>query len=79
MIRIVGLKYSQLKSSSLQSLERGRPTEIDWFNGYIAARGQALDVPCPVNERLTAMIREIEQGKRRIGTENLQDSAFASL
>ena len=78
-IRVVGLKYSRLKSSSLQSLERGRPTEINWFNGYIAARGQALDVPCPVNARLTAMIREIEQGKRRIGTENLQDSAFASL
>jgi len=79
MIRIVGLKYRRLKSSSLQSLERGRPTEIDYFNGYIAAKGDALGVPCPVNHRLTQMVKEIENGKRSIKEENLFDPAFASL
>ena len=33
-IRVVGFKYRRVKSSSLQSLERGRKTEIDFFNGY---------------------------------------------
>ena len=73
VIRIVGMKYSKLKSSSLQSLERGRPTEIDSFNGYIARKGKELGVACPVCERLTAMVREIEAGKRRISTDNLAD------
>ena len=40
MILAVGLKYRRLKSSSLQSLERGRPTEIDYFNGFIAKKGE---------------------------------------
>ncbi|NLI21612.1 MAG: 2-dehydropantoate 2-reductase [Clostridiales bacterium] len=76
MIFLVGLKYRNLKSSSLQSLERGRPTEIDYFNGYIAAKGEALGVPCPVNRRLTDMVREIESGKRPIRPENLLDEAL---
>lgn len=78
-IYAVGLKYKNLKSSSLQSLERGRPTEIDYFNGYIARKGQELGVPCPVNLRLTAMVKEIENGKRAIRPENLFDSAFKEL
>ncbi len=78
-IYVVGLKYKNLKSSSLQSLERGRPTEIDYFNGYIAGKGEALGVPCPVNARLTAMVKEIEGGKRSIKVENLFDKAFIGL
>jgi 2-dehydropantoate 2-reductase len=78
-IYLVGLKYKNLKSSSLQSLERGRPTEIDYFNGYIAAKGDALGIACPVNRRLTDMVREIEGGKRSIRVENLFDAAFLSL
>lgn len=79
MIRIVGLKYRRLKSSSLQSLERGRPTEIEYFNGYIANKGEKLGVPCPVNRRLTQMVNEIEKGKRSIKEENLFDPAFTHL
>ncbi|HNW87130.1 MAG TPA: ketopantoate reductase family protein [Candidatus Limiplasma sp.] len=78
MIFLVGLKYRNLKSSSLQSLERGRPTEIDYFNGYIAAKGEALAVPCPVNRRLTVMVKEIENGKRSMKVENLYDEAFTA-
>lgn len=73
MIWIVGQKYKRLKSSSLQSLERGQKTEVDSFNGYIAERGQALGIPCPVNARLVEMVHEIEQGKRAICLDNLHD------
>lgn len=79
MIRIVGMKYSKLKSSSLQSLERGRPTEIDCFNGYIVRKGREVGVDCPICERLTAMVKEIENGARSIDVKNLEDSAFSKL
>jgi 2-dehydropantoate 2-reductase len=45
------------RSSMLQDLERGRPTEIDAMNGYVARRGAALGLPVPVNTTLTHMIR----------------------
>jgi len=43
--------------SMLRDLERGRPTEIDAMNGYIAARGAAHGVPAPVNATLTRLVR----------------------
>ena len=78
MIRIVGLKYSQLKSSSLQSLERGQPTEVRFFNGYIVRKGAEHGVDCPINQRLTEMVGEIEQGRRKITTDNLADEVLTS-
>lgn len=69
-IRVIGIKYRRLKSSSLQSLKRGRKTEVYNYNGYIAAKGRELGVPTPVNEKLTLMVSEIEQGTRQITPEN---------
>lgn len=45
------------RSSMLQDVERGRPTEIDAINGYVASRGDALGVPAPTNALLTRLIR----------------------
>ena len=79
MIRIVGLKYRRLKSSSLQSLERGRLTEVDCFNGYIAQKGRSLGIATPVCDRLVTMIHEEERGERKIDISNLSDPVFARL
>lgn len=73
IIKIVGKKYRNLKSSSLQSLERGKPTEIDYFNGYIAKKGKELGVPTPVNDKIIAVIREIEKGTRKISIDNFKN------
>lgn len=75
-IRVIGMKYRKLKSSSLQSLERGRKTEVQNYNGYIAAKGRELGVETPVNEQLTRMINEIEQGKRQISPDNFKEISF---
>jgi 2-dehydropantoate 2-reductase len=52
-------------SSTAQDIERGRPTEIDALNGYVAARGAALGVATPVNHTLHALVRLIEPGRNR--------------
>ena len=76
-IRVIGIKYRKLKSSSLQSLERGRKTEINNYNGYISAKGREHSIPTPVNEQLTRMIHEIEEGRRQIGPSNFQEVQFS--
>lgn len=76
-IRVVGLKYKNLKSSSLQSLKRGRPTEIDYFNGYIAKKGEHAGVNTPINDAVTRMVKQIEKGEREITVKNFEDNAFA--
>lgn len=78
VIRIVGFKYRRLKSSSLQSLLRGKPTEIDYFNGYIARKGAESGVKTPVNDAVIRIVKEIEAGKRKSDPANFGDPAFAS-
>jgi 2-dehydropantoate 2-reductase len=79
LIRIIGFKYRRIRSSSLQSLERGRRTEIDYLNGYICDRGREHGVRTPINDAVVSMIRQIEAGTRKLSLENLNDRAFGEL
>jgi 2-dehydropantoate 2-reductase len=72
MLRVTGFKFRRLKSSTLQSLERGRPTEIDYLNGYISAKGREHGIATPLNDAIVAMIKEIESGARPIAPPNLE-------
>ncbi|MBI4557016.1 MAG: 2-dehydropantoate 2-reductase [Candidatus Hydrogenedentes bacterium] len=73
LMRIVGRKYGKLKSSMLQSLERGRPTEVDYLNGYVVEQAKKLEEPVPLNAALTRMIQEIESGTRSLGPQNMDE------
>ena len=75
-IMVIGYKYRRLKSSSLQSLERGNITEVDYFNGYVASNGEKLGIPVPVNKAIVGMIHEIEKGTRKITFENFSEPVF---
>lgn len=70
LIRIIGFKYRRLKSASLMSLRRGKPTEIDYFNGFIAKKGAELRVATPLNAKIVGMIKEIESKKRQSTPDN---------
>jgi 2-dehydropantoate 2-reductase len=76
MIKIIGFKYRRLKSSSLQSLERGKLTEVDYLNGFIVRNAEKYGVKTPVNNAVTEMIHEIEQKKREISAENFNSAVF---
>ena len=76
-IRIIGMKYRKLKSSSLQSLETGRKTEIDFLNGYIVDKGKEVHVNTPLNNLLVSLVKDIEDGRRAIGYDNFNLSAFS--
>lgn len=78
VIRIIGFKFRKLKSSMLQSIERGKPTEIDYLNGFICKKAKDLGVNVPLNDRLVNLVKEIEAGKRKISPENFEDAFFKS-
>ena len=73
LIRFIGFKYRRLKSSMLQSLERGNKTEVDFLNGYIVRKGLDFSVQTPVNSKVLKMIKAVEQGKRKIGIKNFDE------
>ena len=47
-------------SSTAQDINRGKHTEIDSLNGYIARRGAELGIPTPVNHALYALVKLLE-------------------
>ncbi len=50
-------------SSTAQDIARGKPTEIDHLNGFIARRGAELGVATPVNQALFALVKLLEVGR----------------
>ena len=49
------------RSSMLQDLEMGKSTEIDALTGYVSELGRLHDVPTPVCDTLTGLIRFMER------------------
>jgi 2-dehydropantoate 2-reductase len=60
-------KMTGATSSMAQDIARGRTTEIDSLNGYVAKRGAELGIATPVSEILVAMVKLLEEsaGQRR--------------
>lgn len=50
-------------SSTAQDLARGKPTEIDYLNGFVVRKGEPLGIPTPANRVLHALVKALE-GKR---------------
>ena len=48
------------KASMLQDVEARRATEIDFLNGGIGRFGRELDVPTPLHDAITALIKGVE-------------------
>lgn len=72
VLRLAAGKYRGLRSVMLQDLDRGRPTEVDEFNGVLVARGAAHGVPTPLNATLVEMVHAIERGTRTSRVENIE-------
>jgi 2-dehydropantoate 2-reductase len=53
-------QMADARSSTAQDINRGKRTEIDSLNGYIARRGAELGVPTPVNQALYALVKLLE-------------------
>lgn len=73
VVRMVGKLYSDVKPSTLQSIEAGEKTEIDILNGFFVTNGDKYGVDTPVNDKIVQMIHEIEEGKRKCTPDNLAE------
>ena len=53
------------RASMGQDVTKGRPTEIDYMNGHVVARGRECGVATPVSVATVEMVREIDAGTRK--------------
>jgi 2-dehydropantoate 2-reductase len=56
----IATQMAEALSSTAQDMNRGKRTEIESLNGYVARRGVELGVPTPVNHALYALVKLAE-------------------
>ncbi len=60
------------RSSMAQDVVKGRRTEIEYMNGYIAERGREAGVPTPVNAAITQVVKAIDEGQLKPDPSNVE-------
>ncbi len=60
ILKIPGLMPNQM-SSTAQDLARGKPSEIDFLNGYVVHKGAELGIATPTNRALQVMVKLAER------------------
>ncbi len=53
-----------IHTSMYDDWKAGRPTEIDFLNGYIVKKSRELGVPAPLNEALTGVIKALTEREK---------------
>jgi 2-dehydropantoate 2-reductase len=51
------------RPSMAQDMRKGRRTEIQLMNGYIAEKGKLVGIPTPTHERITDIVTRVERGE----------------
>ena len=60
-VRSIYATIPQQYASTAQDIMRGKPTEIDYLNGYVVQRGKVLGIKTPANQALWALVKLIEK------------------
>jgi 2-dehydropantoate 2-reductase len=46
-----------------QDMMRGRRTEIEFLNGFVARQGEKIGIATPANAALTDIVKRVERGE----------------
>jgi len=72
VIRMVWGRHRDLVASMLQDLRKGLRCEVDTLNGYLSEKSAQAGVPTPVNDKVTEIIRGIQEGRYPLSFDNLE-------
>jgi hypothetical protein len=73
LLKMAGIKYGDLKSNIQVDLERGNKTEVAYINGALVREGSRAGFDTPLNSMVVHMVREIEEGRRKMDIHNLTE------
>jgi len=60
------------RPSMAQDIAKGRRTETDFINGFVAARGADIGVPAPLHARVNELVHRVERGELRADPDNIR-------
>lgn len=71
VVRMVLERHRDQVASMLQDLRKGRPCEVETLNGYLSRKSAEAGVSTPVNDKVTDIIRGIQEGRYPLSFDNL--------
>jgi len=78
--RIAAAKVRQLSTvwplwgSTLQSIQRGRPTEIDYLNGEIMELGKRYGEDTPLNTKIVELVHQVERTGQFLSVDEIRQA-----
>jgi len=75
LLRLMGWKHRRTESSMLDSLRRGRPTEIDFLNALVVRIAERAGLPASWNRAVCRLVGDLERGQLEPGVPNLAELA----
>ena len=72
LLPIAMKKHRDIEPSMLQDLKNSKPCEIDAINGMICRFGRMQNVPTPINDRIVASIKKIQEGELEAQSSNIR-------
>jgi 2-dehydropantoate 2-reductase len=71
--RVLGSRMGSVPNpgSTLQSIRRGQPTEIDFLNGAVVAAAKKNGIAAPVNQQIVDLVHEVERSGEYLSPEDV--------
>ncbi|MBN2509553.1 MAG: hypothetical protein JXB03_04720 [Spirochaetales bacterium] len=73
---LLSFAFEERISRQLRAILDGKKGDVDALNGFISRCAQRTGVITPLNDLLTAMVKDIEARHRHIGVENFEEEFF---
>jgi 2-dehydropantoate 2-reductase len=65
-------RSDEQRPSMAQDMLKGRRTETDFINGYVARRGDEVGVPAPTHAKMNEAVKLVERGARKASPEIIE-------
>ncbi|HYC48165.1 MAG TPA: 2-dehydropantoate 2-reductase [Burkholderiales bacterium] len=63
LVTMAKTRSDEQRPSMAQDMAKGRRTETDFINGYVAERGAFIGVPAPTHAKMNAAVKRVERGE----------------
>ena len=63
LLALAKKRSDEQRPSMAQDMAKGRRTETDFINGYVAERGASIGVPAPTHAKMNEIVKKVERGE----------------
>ncbi len=71
LVKNAKTRSDEQRPSMAQDIFKGRRTETDFINGFVAAKGTEIGVPAPLHARINELVKRVERGEIKPGVEHV--------